>query len=175
MTDSHEQITARMDDPREREAIELACRILDKKAGSKYIILVPFAKKIAGNKQEIEIYSDDGDIILLSRDLKLIQAVEVKRLSETNFMAHFQDRKSWTLPNFIIDGVWQFKNKKVKVYMYMCFNAPMTWAAIIYPAKTIEHWKKETKAGNGTQKEYYVVNPDLIIFKSVKELLDAKD
>ena len=173
MSDTHEEITSRMNDKREREAIELACKILEKKSGEKNIILLPFSKKIAGTKEEIEIYSDNGDIIIISKDLKTVQAVEVKRLSDTNFMSHFTDRKSWTLPNFIVDGVWQIQNKKIKVYLYMCFNANLTHLAAIYPHKTIEHWKIENKNGNGSKKDYYVVDPDLIEFKKVEDLLNG--
>lgn len=160
-----------MNDKREREAVDLACQLLEKKSGDKYIICKPYGKKIAGTKEEIEIYSDDGDIILIERGLKTITSVEVKRLSEDNFMKDFTDRKSWSLPNFIVDGVWQVKNKKLKVNTYMCFNSPLTAVAIINVANTIDKWEIENKRGNGGLKDYYVVNPDLIRFELVENLL----
>jgi hypothetical protein len=172
MVDSHEEITSRMDDERERQAVDLACQMLELSAGKNYYIIKP-AKKIAKTKEEASKSSDDGDILLVPRDpdsggnQREEMIIEVKRLSEKNYMANFTDRASWKLPNFIVDGFWQFKNKKKKVYGYMCFNSPMTWVAIIKVRDTIHDWKKESKPGNGTMKDYYVLDPDFVEFREV--------
>jgi len=169
MSDEHNEITARMHNERELEAVELACKIIQKK--DNYIVLTPFHRGNAADKSEIDIFSDNGDIIILSKDLKTLKSVEVKRLSEDNFMGYFSDRASWTLPNFIVDGKNQFAKKKIPVALYMCFNSPLSYVAVISVEKTIKEWTIETKAGNGTKKEYYVVDPDLIDFKKVEDLL----
>lgn len=169
MSEDHNAVTSRMHDERELEAVELACKIIQKKGN--YIVLTPFHRGNAADKSEIDIFSDNGDIIILSKDLKTLKSVEVKRLSETNYMAHFTTRTSWTLPNFIVDGKNQFAKKKIPVALYLCFNSPLTYVAVINTEKTIKEWTIETKAGNGTKKEYYVVDPTLIDFKKVEDLL----
>ena len=172
--DTHEQIIERMKDPREQEAVDLAAKMIRKIAGERFYILLPYDKEIAEDKTKIELFSDLGDIILLEKKSLILSLVEVKRLTLNNYMAHFQDRNTWTLPDFILDGTYQFNRKKLKVYMYMCFNAHLTWVTVIYPEKTFQEWTIDTKNGNGGRKDYYVVNPDLMKFIEVKTILENK-
>lgn len=172
-----------MGDDRENESVLLAVALLQKKLGDTYNVLVNPLTKNAETIEDVPSCSDDGDIFVLKygtmyneNDVEVIKidefyTVEVKRLKEENMMAHFSCREDWTLPNFIVDGKNQFDNKKFKPKIYMCFNAKLTAFAQIIVKTTYPKWEVETKAGNGSTKKYYVVDPDLIKFIKVEEIL----